>query len=235
MARCKWSTRLGSPSGPVTFKTDAYHHLRTSDPFRPLLKLLVDHSSIVKENPKDLAARYKLVVPALKLHFKDIDALHAPDDLIQLFNPLHQLLAHLGRHAESTWFPLVYPVLTPNEIHELLADWDFPDLSDPRSLKIARSPGPTESLDARAYYYGSGEMQANEQPKRGEDWQASSLSSVRSSQDSVDKANIVTTVRSRTPTSRKREADQMWKQRGRARTKILDAPTLSYVHCSVPY
>ncbi|KAJ7801364.1 hypothetical protein B0H14DRAFT_2895838 [Mycena olivaceomarginata] len=171
MARCKRSTRLGSPSGPVTFKTDAYHHLRTSDPFRPLLKLLVDHSSVVKENPKDLAARYKLVVPA-KLHFKDIDALHAPDDLIQLFNPRHRLLAHLGRHGESTWFPLVYPVLTPNEIHELPADWDFPDLSDP-----------------------PGEMQANEQPKRG----GGLLSSVQSSQDLVDKANIVTTEALRRP------------------------------------
>ncbi|KAJ7851429.1 hypothetical protein B0H14DRAFT_2761912, partial [Mycena olivaceomarginata] len=159
-----------------TFKTDAYHHLRTSDPFRPLLKLLVDHSSVVKENPKDLAARYKLVVPALKLHFKDIDALHAPDDLIQLLIP-----------DTACW--RILDVM----IHELPADWDFPDLSDPRSLKIARSPGPTESLDARAYYYGSGEMQANEQPKRGEDCQASSLSSVQSSQDLVDKANIVTT------------------------------------------
>ncbi|KAJ7938867.1 hypothetical protein B0H13DRAFT_2301072 [Mycena leptocephala] len=153
MARCKQSTRSGSPSGPVTFKTDAYRHLRTSGPFCLLLKLLLDHSSIVKENREDLAARYEPVVPALKLHFDDIDALHAPDDLLQLLNPLHEILAHLGGHAKSIWLSSVYPKLAPNEIHKLPVDWDFPDISDPSCLKIARSPPPFESLNARADRY----------------------------------------------------------------------------------
>ncbi|KAJ7869668.1 hypothetical protein B0H13DRAFT_1896562 [Mycena leptocephala] len=119
MARRKQSARSWSPPRPVTFITDAYHHLRTSDAFCSLLNLFPDPPSIVKEDPEDLASRYELVVPALKLHVDEIDALHAPDDLIQLLNPLHQILAHIGGHGKTTWLSLVYPELAPNEVTHL--------------------------------------------------------------------------------------------------------------------
>ncbi|KAJ7870054.1 hypothetical protein B0H14DRAFT_3440275 [Mycena olivaceomarginata] len=235
MARCKKSARFG----PVTWWTDAYHHLRTSDPFCDLLKLLLDYSSIAREHPEDLAAHYELVFPALKLHMGKIDAQHAPDDLIQLLNPLHEILQHLGRHAKVTWSSLVYHELNPNEvidptspnvcsrlrtlypqIRELPVDWDFPDISDPSSLRICRSSvAPKRLLTSDISNFQAAEVTSESSAAISISTSASKAStrSKRGVRDSVDEGNIVRTSRVRKPSARKREAEQLQDQQKRRR------------------
>ncbi|KAJ7893491.1 hypothetical protein B0H13DRAFT_1886371 [Mycena leptocephala] len=152
---------------------------------------------------KALLAPIIFLSSSQKLHMGKTDAQNVPDDLIQLLNPLHKILQHLGRHAK---------------IRKLPVDWDFPDISDPSSLRICRSSvAPKRFLTSDISNFQAGTSESSAAIAISTSASKASTRSNCGVRDSVDEGNIVRTSRVWKPSARKREAEQLQDRQKRRR------------------